>query len=200
MRALYGTSTSQRDALNCESQLITRAAVFRFVGIVLFVSIGTAVLVAAAKSLGLMISETDSAAPAGVYRLTNTLFKRGDLVVACLPREIAREGLGRGYLQAGPCPGNAEPVAKIIGALPGDLLDVESSHTCVNGLCFDNSAVAQTDTIGRDLSHVGFGKRVVAPNQIWLFGFNDRKSWDSRYFGPLPIPNVRGKAQPILTW
>ena len=200
MRALYGTRTSQRDTLNCESQLITRAAVFRFVGIVLFVSISTAVLVAAAKSLGLMISETDSAARAGIYRLTMTRFKRGDLVVACLPREIAREGRERGYLEAGPCPGNAEPVAKVVGALPGDLLDVESSRTCVNGLCFGNSAVAQNDTIGRALSHVGFGKRVVAPNQIWLFGFNDRKSWDSRYFGPLPSANVRGKAQPILTW
>src|SRR5215472_9160118 len=103
MRTRYRTSASQRNAFNCESQLITRAAVFRFIGIVLFISIGTAVLVAFAKSLGLMISETDSAARAGIYRLTIARFKRGDLVIACLPREIAIEGRERGYLQAGPC-------------------------------------------------------------------------------------------------
>ncbi len=39
-----------------------------------------------------------------------------------------------------------------------------------------------------------------AAGQVWLFGFNDRRSWDSRYFGPIPLANVRGEIEPVVTW
>ena len=38
------------------------------------------------------------------------------------------------------------------------------------------------------------------PGQVWLFGFNDRRSWDSRYFGPVPLANVRGEIKPVVMW
>ena len=47
------------------------------------------------------------------------------LVAACLPAEIARTGLTRGYLREGDCPAAAEPVAKVIGAVPGDVIELE---------------------------------------------------------------------------
>ena len=50
---------------------------------------------------------------------------RGALVAACLPAAIARTGLARGYLREGDCPAGAEPVAKVIGALPGDVVEIE---------------------------------------------------------------------------
>jgi len=45
-----------------------------------------------------LISTTDSAAPAGVYRVVSGNFKRADLVAACLPIALAQEGLAHGYL------------------------------------------------------------------------------------------------------
>jgi type IV secretory pathway protease TraF len=34
----------------------------------------------------------------------------------------------------------------------------------------------------------------------WLFGFNDAHSWDARYFGPVPLANLRGVLTPVVTW
>jgi conjugative transfer signal peptidase TraF len=158
-------------------------------------------LVALGSALGLRISLTDSAAPAGIYRIVHGVsVERGELVGACLPPSIAQEGLARGYLSKGDCPGGAEPVAKIIGALPGDILEVQPGWVSVDGTTFADSAVAARDSIGRPLQHVSWGTHQVAPSEVWLFGFNNARSWDARYFGPVPLSGVRGVLQPILAW
>jgi conjugative transfer signal peptidase TraF len=147
------------------------------------------------------ITLTDSAAPAGIYRLaTDIAVGRGDLVAACLPSAIARVGLARGYLRWGDCPAGAEPVAKVIGALPGDVLTVERGQVAVDGVRFADSRTAARDSSGRPLPHVLWGARRVAPGEVWLFGFNDPRSWDARYFGPVPLVGVRGVLMPVLTW
>ncbi len=152
------------------------------------------------KGLGILIANTDSAASAGVYRVVSGDFQRGDLVAACLPVAIAQEGLARGYLRTGPCTGNAEPVGKLAAALPGDVVEIERGWVAINGQRIAHSATAAHDSHGRPLAHVAWGKHMVADNEVWLFGFNDRRSWDARYFGPIPLANVRGKLQPVLTW
>ena len=160
-----------------------------------------ALLVALGRLFGLRISLTDSAAPAGIYRLVSAIpAYRGELVGACLPASIELEGLARGYLAKGDCPGGAEPVAKVIGALPGDVLKVQTQGVSINGTMFADSGIAERDSIGRPLPHVPWGVRKVPPGQVWLFGFNNSRSWDARYFGPVPLSGVRGVLQPILTW
>lgn len=153
------------------------------------------------KVLSLRISLTDSAAPAGIYRLVSGIPPyRGQLVGACLPASIAQEGIARGYLQQGGCPSGAEPVAKVVGALPGDLVEVQPGWVSVDGRVFPDSAVATHDSIGRPLPHVPWGRRQVAPGEVWLFGFHNVRSWDARYFGPVPLSGVRGILKPVLTW
>jgi type IV secretory pathway protease TraF len=44
-----------------------------------------------------------------------------NLVAVRLPIAIAREDLERGYLHTGGCPGDAEPVDKMVSALPGEV-------------------------------------------------------------------------------
>jgi conjugative transfer signal peptidase TraF len=163
--------------------------------------IAVAFLVMLGRFLGLRISLTDSAAPAGIYRLVGGLsIKHGELVGACLPASIAQEGIARGYLQQGDCPSGAEPVAKIVEALPGDVLDVQPGWVSVDGHVFPDSAVAAHDSIGRPLPHVPWGRRQVAPGEVWLFGFHNVRSWDARYFGPVPLSEVRAALKPVLTW
>ena len=158
-------------------------------------------LVALGRILGLRISLTDSAAPAGIYRFVPGIPPyRGQLVGACLPASIAQEGLARGYLREGDCPGGTEPVAKIVEALPGDVLDVQPGRVSVDGQVFADSAVAAHDSMGRPLPHVPWGRRQVAPGEVWLFGFHNVRSWDARYFGPIPISEVRAALKPVLTW
>jgi conjugative transfer signal peptidase TraF len=161
---------------------------------------GAALLVATGLFLRLRIILTDSAAPAGIYRLNAVPVRRGALAAACLPAAIARTGLARGYLAKGDCPAGAEPVAKVIGALPGDELQIEPGFVAVNGVKFPHSQTALRDSAGRALAHVLSGARRVGAGEVWLFGFNNRRSWDGRYFGPVPAMNVRGVLRPVVTW
>ncbi len=163
--------------------------------------ISVAVPAALGRFFRLRITLTDSAAPAGIYReVAGVAPDRGALVAACLPPAIARTGLARGYLRQGNCPAGAEPVAKVIGALPGDVVTVERGQAAINGVPITNSQTSARDSAGRLLPHEPWGARQVAPGEVWLFGFNDPRSWDARYFGPVPLAGVRGVLRPVLTW
>jgi type IV secretory pathway protease TraF len=37
----------------------------------------------------------------------------------------------------------------------------------------------------------------VPPGQVWLLSGHDSRSFDSRYFGPVPVANVQGVARPV---
>ena len=148
--------------------------------------------------IGLTLSNSSCAE--GFYRLVDAPIRRGELAAACLPINAEQEGLTRGYLGRGDCPGGAEPVLKMIGGLRGDEVDVEAGWIAVNGNRFANSATVPRDSIGRLLTHVVWGEHRVAPEEVWLFGLNNRRSWDSRYFGPIPLRAIRGVAEPLWTW
>jgi conjugative transfer signal peptidase TraF len=159
-----------------------------------------AVMVFSGWLFHLRIVLTDSSAPAGIYRLSAIPSGRGDLAAACLPTAVARTGRARGYLGAGDCPAGAEPVAKVIGAMPGDVVELEPGWVAVNGVKFPNSQTAARDSAGRSLTHVPSGARRVGEDEVWLFGFNNIRSWDARYFGPVPLANVRGVLRPVVAW
>jgi conjugative transfer signal peptidase TraF len=161
---------------------------------------GTIFLVLAARVLHLRIMLTNSSAAAGVYRVTDFPVARSALVAACLPLAIARQGLARGYLQRGDCPAGAEPVAKVVGAIAGDVVELEPGWVAVNGVKFSNSQMASRDSANRPLSHASLGERRVGEGEVWLFGFNNARSWDARYFGPIPSTNLRGVLKPVVTW
>jgi len=167
-------------------------------------------LIAIAAGIGLVIftgwlfririTLTDSAAAPGIYRVSEIPGGRGALVAACLPATLARTGLTRGYLSEGDCPAGAEPLAKVIGALPGDELQIEPGFVAVNGVKFPNSRTATHDSVGRPLAHVLSGAYRVGLGEVWLFGFNNPRSWDARYFGSVPLANLRGVLRPLVTW
>jgi conjugative transfer signal peptidase TraF len=161
---------------------------------------GAALLSLAGLIFHLRIILTDSAAPAGIYRLAAVPVSRGELVAACLPAALERRGLAQGYLRRGDCPAGAEPVAKVIGALPGDVVEVERGWVAVNGVKFSNSQTVARDSAGRSLAHVAWSEHRVAEHEVWLFGFNDTRSWDARYFGAVPAVDLRGALRPLLTW
>lgn len=161
---------------------------------------GISCLILTARIFRLRIMLTDSSAPAGIYHFSAVPAGRGALVAACLPAAIAQTGIVRGYLREGDCPAGAEPVAKVIGALAGDVVQVEPGWVRVNGVKFANSQTVVHDSAGRSLPHVLWGARRVAVGEVWLFGFNNARSWDARYFGPVPTADLRGALRPVVTW
>jgi len=82
---------------------------------------------------------------------------------------------------------------------PDACVEVEPDGVTINGWRFANSATVACDSQGRPLSHVPWGVRHVNAGEVWLFGFKDAHSWDSRYYGPLPLGAVRWVVTPVLT-
>ena len=168
-------------------------------------------------SIDARIVPTSSAAPAGIYLLQKigepvamtwdqpgppmiAEPHRGELVLACLPPVAAAWAMQRRYLAGGSCPAGAEPVVKMLGAVQGDEVMVERDFVAINNVRFPQSQTSAVDSRGRPLPHIGWGPRHVAAGEVWLFGFNHPRSWDARYFGPIPADNVRGVLQPLVTW
>lgn len=197
---LYSTAESAAGSLDQRVHLQRLKGARGPISAMAGIAFAAAILITVGEAFGVLISSTDSAAPAGVYRVVGREVARGDLVAACVPIAVAQQGLARGYLRTGGCTGNAEPVDKIVGALPGDVVEIEPGWLAINGKRVAHSATASHDSAGRPLKHVAWGKHEVAADEVWLFGFNDRRSWDSRYFGPIPLANLRGKLEPVLTW
>jgi type IV secretory pathway protease TraF len=84
--------------------------------------------------------------------------------------------------------------------MSGDVVELEPGWVAINGVKFPNSKTAARDSAGRQLAHVASGARGVGEGEVWLFGFNNRRSWDARYFGPVQLANVRGVLRPVVTW
>ncbi len=152
-----------------------------------------------ANTLGLRINTTASM-PIGLYRVAPLRLKRGAWVVFCLPEEAAHVGLERAYLRRGSCPGGSQELIKEIAALPGDSVTLSASGLTVNGYTIPGAALHTVDRARRMLAHAPFGEKVVSPGELWVLGLDHRMSWDSRYFGPVPLDHVRAAAIPLLTF
>ena len=153
----------------------------------------------AARALELRINTTASM-PIGLYRELPLRVARGAWVIFCLPEEPARLGRERAYLRRGSCPDGSQELMKEIAALPGDRVALSQVGLIVNGHSIAETALRAVDRGRRTLPHAPFGEGYVAPGELWVLGLDHRVSWDSRYFGPVPLDHVRTAAIPILTF
>ena len=154
---------------------------------------------ATANIIGLRINGTTSM-PRGLWRVTPAAapLRRGEVVTICPPDTAPfREAAARRYIPAGSCPGGYEPLVKPVGAATGDVVAVSGSGVTVNGQPVPGTAQLAQDSAGRRLQPVRAGTYPVAPGEVWLLSGHDPRSFDSRYFGPIPVGNVQGLARPV---
>jgi conjugative transfer signal peptidase TraF len=112
-----------------------------------------------------------------------------DLVVATPPDPLAAFFAQRRYLPKG------VPLLKHVVALPGQTVCRVDPTIAIDGLV--EGLTLEHDRRGRPLP-VWRGCRVVAASEVFLM--NRRPdSLDSRYFGPLPITSIVGRAAPLWT-
>ena len=124
--------------------------------------------------------------------------RRGDVLVPCIPdRAAARLGRGRGYLGTGPCPDGSEPLIKPAAAVAGDRVLVSPDGVAVNGAVLPHSAQLAADSAGRPLPRWPTGEYAVRPGEVWAVATHAPNSWDSRYWGPVPLSSVFGVARPL---
>ena len=164
-------------------------------------------LALAASTLLLLVRLNRSASlPRGFYLAIPRAWRarppaRGDLVLACAPPAAAELARRRGYLPDGPCDAGAgrgaQALGKVVLAVAGDDVDLEPGGLAVNGRPVAASRPLRQDAAGRPLPHAAFGSRRLAPGGLWLFAPYHPRSYDSRYFGPVPGAAVRGWLLPL---
>lgn len=136
--------------------------------------------------------------PLGIYRVSSAPPLRGSLVAVCLPSGLARYAAGRGYTGAGICPTRTAPLLKIVAGLAGDLVVTRSDAVDINGASLPYSRRQPTDLRGRPHDLPPFSGR-LPPESVWVHAPHPR-SWDSRYFGPIPRASIRTTLTPLLVW
>lgn len=173
----------------------------RFVAWTLGAGAGLVALGSVAWAFGIRVNETSSLPP-GVWRVFGAAGEapRGVIVNFCPPDTAAmREARERDYLRDGACPGNYETLFKPVVAIAGDVVDVSDAGIRVNGDLVPNSAPVKTDGVGNAMPAIERRTYLVGAGEAWVVSSYTPWSFDSRYFGAIPVASVRGQARPIWT-
>jgi conjugative transfer signal peptidase TraF len=152
-----------------------------------------------AERAGIRINHTASLAPT-VWRVTPTQgpLRRGQIVSFCPPdNAIIRQARARFYLGFGPCSGGIEPLLKRIEALGGDRVSLDDEGVAVNHVRVAGTRVLHTDRWGRPIAGIGAGIWLIDADAFWAGSTAHPDSFDSRYFGPVPLSRVIGVAVPL---
>jgi conjugative transfer signal peptidase TraF len=129
--------------------------------------------------------------PVGLYSVeTGGQLAVTNLVVAMPPDSVATFLDERGYVPLG------VPLIKRILALPGQSVCRNELAISVDGITM-GMALAH-DRQGRPLP-VWQGCRAIAQGEVFLMNWDVPASFDGRYFGPIPLHTIIGRAIPLWT-
>ena len=104
--------------------------------------------------------------------------KRGDIVILEAPDDSDKDYIKR-----------------VVG-LEGDTVEIKEGKVFVNGELFTETYIPKDSTMGKYIKTFGEVKLKVPEGQVFVLGDNRNKgaSKDSRYFGPIDIESIKGKA------
>lgn len=173
---------------------------FRVARLARFAPIGTTLILGlsiAAYALGFRLNLSASIPP-GLYRVTKDPIGRGSLVLVCLPPSLSAFARSRAYVPAGSCKDGNAPVGKVVAAAAGDTVDVTAGGLVVNGDELSNTRPLGSDGRGRGLPRMASGRYIVQIGQIWLVSRYSIRSFDSRYFGAVPVDRIVARVRPVV--
>lgn len=138
----------------------------------------------------------------GLYWLDKqvTSFRVGDYV--SFPFKPSQEWLRTRY-------GEDRIFTKMVKGVAGDTIYADDSHNVK--LChvgYDNSQtcevlgqVLEVDSVGRKMTPwvPANHQYTLREGEVWVYAPH-QKSLDSRYYGPIRIETIRGKASPLFLW
>jgi conjugative transfer signal peptidase TraF len=147
---------------------------------------------------GLRLNATPSV-PTGLYWITSD--PRAEFVEFCPPEPFATLSIEREYRVRSlrGCRDGGVPLLKTIVARAGDRVELSSRGIYVNGLRVPNTAPKSQDIAGRPLLHWPFGRYEVAPGTVWVASSFNSRSFDSRYFGPIFVADIKHHLDAIWT-
>ena len=138
-----------------------------------------------------LVWNASASVPIGLYDLAPPRdLAIGDLVAAMPDKPLSDFMVERGYI------GRDVPLMKRVMGLPGQQVCRIGNAVTVDAVPLGEAL--DRDRLGRPLP-VWQGCRRIADGDIFLMNADVRDSLDGRYFGPLPVRAVIGKAMPLYT-
>lgn len=114
------------------------------------------------RAVGLRWQHTESL-PRGLYRVDQGApIRRGSVVLWCLDPIRGRWARDRRYLMRGDCPGEVEPLGKMVLAVGGDTVDWTSEGVRIGGRWIPRTRPIHADQVGRPLVAVSYRRYVLA--------------------------------------
>jgi signal peptidase I len=107
--------------------------------------------------------------------------------------DLSDRTVNRGAVLAISCGGRSDLwcVTRLIG-MAGDTVSVRDHYALIDGrLLYE--VYAQTALMGATDSMANRKPVVVPPDHVWVLGDNRAESYDSRYWGFLPVSQVHGR-------
>ena len=141
-----------------------------------------------------------SSLPLGVWKIDKsfTRIEKGDYVWFTPTKKIADFALERGYLKKNTkCENNTIPLLKIVYGLPGDTYSFHGDEIRINNIPVKNAKRREKDSKDRPMPKISNG--IVKEDQLFVLTMHSH-SYDSRYYGAIPVKNVEGTARQIITW
>jgi signal peptidase I len=90
-------------------------------------------------------------------------------------------------------------IKRVVG-VPGDTVEIRKKKIYINGkLWQDTHGVYRDSEVTSLVPRDNFGPVVVPPDHVMVMGDNRDRSYDSRFWGFVPIDQIKGKAL-ILYW
>jgi len=96
-------------------------------------------------------------------------------------------GPRRGDVVTFDLPGEEIPLIKRVVALPGETVEVRGGQVFIDGELLEEPWITQ-------LGGPGYPSTVVPPLHVFVLGDNRPSSRDSRYFGPVSLEQIIGRA------
>ena len=137
------------------------------------------------------IWNASASVPIGLYAIHPTgALHVAELVVVQPPAALASFLDKRRYLAKG------VPMLKRVLALPGQKVCRADRTITVDGVTMGEAL--DLDRMGRLLPNWA-GCQVIARDEVFLMNWQSAASLDGRYFGPLPVSTITGRADPLWT-
>jgi conjugative transfer signal peptidase TraF len=150
---------------------------------------------AGSKTAPRFVWNVSGSVPTGLYRVRPARPARdltvATLVVAYPPEPLARWLAEGRYLPCG------VPLLKPVLALAGQTVCRAGPVITVDGRKM--GAASEQDHSGRPLP-VWQGCRVIGAGEVFLMNSDEPASLDGRYFGPIPLAAISGRAEPLWMW
>ena len=107
--------------------------------------------------------------------------QRGDIVVFIWPKDRSKDFIKR------------------VIAIEGQTVEVRQKQVYINGQPWDDPHATYAPARGGPASGESYGPYTVPPATVFVMGDNRDQSYDSRFWGPVPLADIKGQAI-IIYW